>query len=87
MTGMIQREFCLYPIIRTNFTLSSRISAGIREGTINISEDYFLRCFYPNGNGDPSHYEKGFLKSGLAPQCMFYYSFIITSADTFNSDI
>ncbi|KJA24322.1 hypothetical protein HYPSUDRAFT_200549 [Hypholoma sublateritium FD-334 SS-4] len=41
------------------------IYTDIIEGTIDISEDYFLRCFYPNGNGDPSHYERGFLKSGL----------------------
>ncbi|KJA13399.1 hypothetical protein HYPSUDRAFT_151639 [Hypholoma sublateritium FD-334 SS-4] len=38
---------------------------GIRAGTINISEDYFLRCFYPYGIGDPDNVEKGFLRSGL----------------------
>ncbi|KJA27917.1 hypothetical protein HYPSUDRAFT_197489 [Hypholoma sublateritium FD-334 SS-4] len=37
----------------------------IRAGTINISEDYFLRCFYPYGIGDPDNVEKGFLRSGL----------------------
>ena len=41
------------------------ISNGIRAGTINISEDYFLRCFYPYARGDPNNVEKGFLRSCL----------------------
>ena len=44
---------------------SYRVRNGIRAGTINISEDYFLRCFYPYGMGDPNNIEKGFLRSGL----------------------
>ncbi|KAF9470887.1 hypothetical protein BDN70DRAFT_901767 [Pholiota conissans] len=42
-----------------------KIRDGIRAGTININEDYFLRCFYPHGKGDPDNVEKGFLRSGL----------------------
>ncbi len=40
-------------------------------GTINISEDYFLRCFYPYGTGDPDNVEKGFLRSGLLVKVCF----------------
>ncbi|KAF9470595.1 hypothetical protein BDN70DRAFT_982771 [Pholiota conissans] len=44
---------------------NEEVRNGIRAGTINISEDYFLRCFYPHGQGDPDNVEKGFLRSGL----------------------
>ncbi|KJA23242.1 hypothetical protein HYPSUDRAFT_137971, partial [Hypholoma sublateritium FD-334 SS-4] len=41
------------------------VRSGIRAGTIDISEDYFLRCFYPHGRADPNNIEKGFLRSCL----------------------
>lgn len=44
---------------------ANRVSHGIRAGTVNISEDYFLRCFYPYGKGDPDNVERGFLRSSL----------------------
>ena len=48
-----------------NWISPYRVRNGIRAGTVNISEDYFLRCFYPYGKGDPDNVEKGFLRSGL----------------------
>ena len=44
---------------------SFRVRSDIRAGVINISEDYFLTCFYPKGQGNPNNVELNFLRSGL----------------------
>ncbi len=65
MIGMMSRKSrCSYYSL-CNHINPYRVRDGIRAGTVNISEDYFLRCFYPYGNGDPDNVEKGFLRSGL----------------------
>ena len=65
MIGMMNRQsypMCCSPY---NQVFAYSVRNKIRAGTINISEDYFLRCFYPYGKGDPDNVEKGFLRSGL----------------------
>jgi hypothetical protein len=42
-----------------------RVRRKIRTGELDISEDYFLTCLYPNGLGDSDDVERGFLRSGL----------------------
>lgn len=55
-----------------------RVRSAIQAGSLDISEDFFLRCLYPHGNGDPRNVEKGFLRSKLLLKVTFAfrYSFI-----------
>ena len=65
MIGMMKCKFYPRYCLPHVQHFAYRVRNGICAGTINISEDYFLRCFYPYGKGDPDNVEKGFLRSGL----------------------
>ncbi len=80
MIGMMKRKSYLIYYYPRICVYSYSVRNGIRAGTINISEDYFLRCFYPYGEGDPDNIEKGFLRSGLLVKVHFIvYRFTICS--------
>ena len=46
-------------------SLSCSVRRKIRNAEIDISEDFFLTCLYPNGRGNPDDVEQGFLRSSL----------------------
>ncbi len=49
-------------------TLCISVRTAYRSGTdpnITMASNYFCRCFYAGGKGDPSNLEKGFLRSKL----------------------
>ena len=75
---MMNRQSYLVCCSPHNQVFAYSVRNGIRAGTINISEDYFLRCFYPYGEGDPNNVEKGFLRSGLLVKVCFIVFMLFT---------
>ena len=56
---------------RTGWWLLFSVRARIRNGELDISEDYFLTCLYPKGYGNPNDVEKYFLRSSLLVKVVF----------------
>ena len=48
------------------------VRARIRNGELDISEDFFLTCLYPKGYGNPNDVEKYFLRSSLLVKVVFF---------------
>jgi hypothetical protein len=53
------------PDALTQLVCFCSVRRKIQNAELNISEDYFLTCLYPNGVGYPDNVERGFLRSGL----------------------
>jgi len=58
---------------RTDWWLLCSIRARIRNGELDISEDFFLTCLYPKGYGNPNDVEKYFLRSSLLVKVVFCF--------------
>ena len=64
------------------------VRARIRNGELDISEDYFLTCLYPKGYGNPNDVEQYFLRSSLLVKVSFFgrgfeIDFLTTYSQTF----
>ncbi len=52
-------------VCRLNKHCFFSVRRKIQTAELDISEDYFLTCLYPQGVGNPDDVERGFLRSGL----------------------
>ena len=65
----------------TSWPVLDSVHARIRNGELNISEDYFLTCLYPKGYGNADDVEKYFLRSSLLVKVGFFVSFLFSIAN------
>ena len=61
---MTSALYLLTPVALTYMFFCS-VRRKIQTAELDISEDYFLTCLYPNGLGYADDVEHGFLRSGL----------------------
>jgi len=67
--GWISSNFCFTTNLFANLIFDS-VRANIRSNAdgYDIGNNFFIRCLYPNGDGDPGDVERYFLRSRLLLQ-------------------
>ena len=72
-------------VCRLNKHCFCSVHRKIQTVELDISEDYFLICLYPQGVGNPDNVERGFLRSGLLVKVAVFPSidYLCTDHQTF----
>ncbi|KAF8184850.1 hypothetical protein BJ912DRAFT_1060825 [Pholiota molesta] len=61
------------------------VRSAIQAGSVDISEDFFLRCLYPHGNGDPDNVER-IPSQQITSQNLFFNIYFSSSSDAFDNE-